>query len=216
MPPPAVRRGCAPSAARSGNEAATTAGPSRWRGSIVRKISGSADSIRQNWRHSRTAVAGRRERRALGGGDGDRQGGGQRRLGGDVGSHDGPGDAGDLVDEHDVARVAHRHVDVPPLAAEGDHHVPAGEGRRDGRAHLGRGGGQVERRRGRAAGLLGERLEQRLLVDEAQADEPGAEPSTVAAAGLERAAQAVRGDGPLRDQDLAESIHVVTAPVRKV
>ena len=55
------------------------------------------------------------------------------------------------------------------------------------------------RRRRRAAGLLGEGVEQLRLVDQPEPDEPGAEPSAVPPARLEPAAQPVRGDrSPLR------------------
>ena len=89
----------------------------------------------------------------------DRERRGECRLGSHVWARHQTRQAGYLVQEDEVVGCGHRHVEVAALAPERDDEVAPGERRRNECAHVGWGGGELERPRGRAPALARQGLE---------------------------------------------------------
>jgi hypothetical protein len=117
------------------------------------------------------------------------------------------GGEGDLVLCREVARVHQRHVEPAHLHPERHGAQAAGELFRDQPQHFLGNAAQILDRHGGNAELLGETLEQEILLQGVHLQQASADPPTGHVLSLQGAGQLLDGDPAARHQELSELSH---------
>ncbi len=128
-------------------------------------------------------------------------------LGGDVGLDVETHVADDLLDGRRVSRSGHRHAQHAVLAVEDHRLQPQPDVQRNHPTQGVRGPPQHRGHHRRHAELFGKRLQQGVLVDEAEPEQLRAETPAAVVARLETGVELGDGDGATIEKDLTQTLH---------